>query len=133
MLLYFVVATIVALVLMGLIIVESPREDIALGSLFVLLVWLVIVMLPSTLVTTRTIVERAQPNEYKILKVNPYCSVLTTELETDQPDSYKINDSYILHKIETKQFKVIKHTHLNMWGDEVHRTTYFVKGIKSSK
>ena len=129
---YFAVATIVALVLMGIIIVESS-EDVALSALLVLLCWLTFVVLPSNVVTTRTIVERAQPNEYRILKVSPYCSVLTTELETDQPDSYKINDSYILHKIETKQFKVIKHTHLNMWGDEVHRTTYFIKGIKSSK
>lgn len=133
MLLYFVVATIVALVLMGLVIVESSREDVALSLLFVLLCWLVIVVLPSNVVTNRTIVERAQPNEYKILKVSPYCSVLTTGLETNQPDSYKINDSYILHKIETKQFKVIKHTHLNMWGDVVDKTTYFIKGIKSSK
>jgi hypothetical protein len=90
-------------------------------------------VLPSNVATTRTIVERAQPNEYKILKVSPYCSVLTTGLETDQPDSYKINDSYILHKIEIKQFKVIKHTHLNMWGDVTDKTTYFIKGITKVK
>jgi hypothetical protein len=130
---YFIVATMVALALIGIIIVESDKEDVALGLLFVVLVWLVIAVLPSNVATTRTIVKRAQPSEYKILKVSPYCSVLTTELETDQPDSYKINDSYILHKIEVKQFKVIKHTHLNMWGDIADKTTYFVKGIKFSK
>jgi hypothetical protein len=130
---YFVVATIVALVLMGLVIVEAYREEVALGLLFVILVWLVIVVLPSNVVTTRTIVERAQPSEYKILKVSPYCSVLTTGLETDQPDSYKINDSYILHKIEIKQFKVIKHIHLNIWGDVTDKTTYFIKGITKTK
>jgi hypothetical protein len=130
---YFVVATIVAFVLMGLVIVDMDREDVALGLLFVILVWLAIVVLPSNVATTITIVERAQPSEYKILKVSPYCSVLTTELETDQPDSYKINDSYILHKIETKQFKVIKHIHLNMWGDVTDKTTYFIKGITKAK
>lgn len=130
---YFVVATIVALVLMGIIIVASYKEDVALGLFLILLVWLVIVVLPSNVATNRTIVEQAQPSEYKILKVSPYCSVLTTGLETDQPDSYKITDSYILHKIETKQFKIIKHTHLNAWGDIIDNTTYFVKGIKSSK
>ena len=133
MLVYFAVATIVALVLMGIIIVESPRDEVALGLFLILLVWLVSAVLPSNVATTRTIVERAQPSEYKILKVSPYCSVLTTELETDQPDSYKINDSYILHKIEIKQFKVIKHIHLNMWGDIADKTTYFIKGIKFSK
>jgi hypothetical protein len=90
-------------------------------------------VLPSNVATTRTIVERAQPSEYRILKVSPYCSVLTTELETDQPDSYKINDSYILHKIEIKQFKVIKHIHLNIWGDVTDKTTYFIKGITKAK
>jgi hypothetical protein len=109
------------------------REDVALGLLFVILVWLAIVVLPSNVATTRTIVERAQPSEYKILKVSPYCSVLTTGLETDRPYSLKINDSYILHKIETKQFKVIKHTHLNMWGDIADKTTYFIKGITKAK
>jgi hypothetical protein len=133
MLVYFVVATIVALVLMGLVIVETPRADVALSTILVLLVWLVIVVLPSNVATTRTIVERAQPSEYRILKVSPYCSVLTTELETDQPDSYKINDSYILHKIEIKQFKVIKHIHLNIWGDVTDKTTYFIKGITKAK
>jgi hypothetical protein len=130
---YFIVATIVALALIGIIIVESDKEVVALNLLLVVLIWLVIVVLPSNVATNRTIVERAQPSEYKILKVSPYCSVLTTGLETDRPYSYKITDSYILHKIETKQFKVIKHTHLNVWGDEADKTTYFVKGIKSSK
>ena len=130
---YFIVATIVALALIGIIIVESYKEDVALGLLFVVLVWLVIAVLPSNVATNRTIVERAQPSEYKILKVSPYCSVLTTGLETDRPYSLKITDSYILHKIETKQFKVIKHAHLNVWGSEADKTTYFVKGIKSSK
>ena len=133
MLVHFIVATIVALASIFIIIVESDKEDVALGLLFVVVVWLVIAVLPSNVVTTRTIVERAQPSEYKILKVSPYCSVLTTGLETDQLHSYKINDSYILHKIETKQFKVIKHTHLNVWGSIADKTTYFVKGIKSSK
>jgi len=130
---YFILATMVALALIGIIIVESDKEDVALVLLFVVLVWLVIAVLPSNVATTRTIVERAQPSEYKILKVSPYCSILTTGLETDQPDSYKITDSYILHKIETKQFKIIKHNHLNAWGDIIDNTTYFVKGIKSSK
>jgi len=130
---YFIVATIVALALIGIIIVESDKEVVALGLFFVVLIWLVIAVLPSNVATNRTIVERAQPSEYKILKVSPYCSVLTTGLETDQPYSLKITDSYILHKIETKQFKVIKHAHLNIWGDVVDKTTYFVKGIKSSK
>jgi hypothetical protein len=130
---YFIVATIVALALIGIIIVESDKEVVALGLFFVVLIWLVIAVLPSNVATNRTIVERAQPSEYKILKVSPYCSVLTTGLETDRPYSLKITDSYILHKIETKQFKVIKHAHLNIWGDVVDKTTYFVKGIKSSK
>jgi hypothetical protein len=130
---YFIVATIVALALIGIIIVESDKEVVALNLLLVVLIWLVIAVLPSNVATNRTIVERAQPSEYKILKVSPYCSVLTTGLETDRPYSLKITDSYILHKIETKQFKVIKHAHLNIWGDVVDKTTYFVKGIKSSK
>ena len=129
MLVYFVVATVVALGLIVWALIDSFDNDGVFSSFFILLCWLVIVLLPSSASTARTIVERAQPSEYKILKVSPYCSVLTTGLETDRPYSLKITDSYILHKIQTKQFKVIKHTHLNMWGNEAHRTTYFVKGI----
>lgn len=129
MLVYFVVATTVALGLIMWALIDSFDGDGVFTSCFILLVWLIVVLLPSNASTKRTIVELARPSEYKILEVSPYCSVLATELEEDQPVSYKITDSYILHKIQAKQFKVIKHTHLNMWGDESHRTTYFVKGI----
>ena len=129
MLVYFVVATVVALGLIVWALIDSFDNDGVFSSFFILLCWLVIVLLPSSASTARTIVERAQLSEYKILKVSPHCSVLTTGLDTDNLYSLKITNSYILYKIQTKQFKVIKHTHLNMWGNETHRTTYFVKGI----
>jgi hypothetical protein len=130
MFVYFSIATILAIVLIIGSIILSDHDEILIAILFIIGFWVLLVCLPSYQATDRTIVTRANPTEYRISKIDPYHSVLITDLTSDEPTSFSISDSYTLHKIETGKFRIIKHRHLNTWGEEVHMTTYFIKLLK---
>lgn len=127
---YFVIATMIAIVLMAISLVSAEPSDIFLIFVMIAGFWVLMVLCPTGVGTDTTRVSRAKPTEYRISKLNPYHSVLITELNTNEPVSQSITNSYTLHKIETGKFRILKHKHLNIFGGEVYKTTYFIKLTK---
>lgn len=127
---YFVIATMIAIVLMAISIVTVEKSELFLMFVMISGFWVLLALCPGGTGTDRTIVSRANPTEYRIAKLDPYHSVLIADINSNEPVAQRIRDSFTLHKIESGKFRVIKHTHLNLFGQEVYKTTYFVKLLK---
>lgn len=130
MILYLVIFTLLLGVIAMIILSDCYNAfDSFLVILSTIGVWGLLAVCPANTHTEKTKVELLDPSFYKIMKINPHYSVLITEMGEDVPYVQKIDNSYILWKIENKQFKVLKHTHLNVLDSECCKTTYFIKGI----
>jgi hypothetical protein len=111
MLIYFIIATLLAVGLIIYTIADDGQEPP-----IILLIWAFLVLLPSFLHTTDVKVETT--SRAKVYMLSPYKAILS-DPDGDE-DSYKtITDAYTLSQIPKGNYVIQKHTCYNMWGSVV--------------
>ena len=121
MLIWFIIATAVLIGVFSYCIKEEDHEPIFPA----LLIYVLLAFFPSFVHTTRTDVVSASDKEYRIYITSQYSALLLTDLKDPEPDTKKLTNAYLLHKIQLGEYKVVKHISRNMWGQETMQE-YFV-------
>ena len=121
MLIWFIIATAVLIGVLSYCIKEEDYEPIFPA----LLIYVLLAFFPSFVHTTGTDVVSASDKEYRIYITSQYSALLLTDLKDPEPDTKKLTNAYLLHKIQLGEYKVVKHISRNMWGQETMQE-YFV-------
>lgn len=121
MVIWFIVAT----VLLASIFIYAFREDDNELIFPALVIYGLFAFFPSFVHTTRTDVVSASDKEYRIYITSQYSALFLSDLKDPEPDTKKLTNAYLLHKIQLGEYKVVKHISRNMWRQETMQE-YFV-------
>jgi hypothetical protein len=109
---YLIVLTVIAFITIYILLDNATTEAIPI----VLLVYFVVGLAPSALVTTETKIKTVPKSTYTVKEITPHKSVLIYNLDKKGTETIVITDSYTLSQIKSGNFHVKSHEHFNMWG-----------------
>jgi hypothetical protein len=112
MAIYLILLTVITFIAIYILLDNSTPEAIP----FVLLLYSVVGLTPSALVTTETKIKTVPKSTYTVKEITPHKSVLIYNLDKKDTETIVITDSYTLSQIKSGNFHLKSHKHFNMWG-----------------